>query len=508
MTPQSDLNREPAIAHKWEPIAPLAGNGGYDFSGVDSLRMHWLAAKSERGAAYNAFLERLTRSWAIETGIIEGLYTLDRGMTATLVTRGISVDLIDRASTNKEPQELVRMLNDHQDAVNGVYAEIQERKPITRSAIRQIHATLTQSQPTFQAMNQFGQMFEAQLEHGDFKKWPNNPTRPDGAIHEYCPPIHVESELDNLLLLYDQYIQDTGRYHPLMTAAWLHHRFTQIHPFQDGNGRVVRALLTWHLVREDYLPVVVERNDREQYIAALEHADGGNLIPFVDLIVHLQKRTIKDALREPVFTETTGAFEQVLGHIVEQVGRQSDDRETQMRSVNIIAETLRDRSVELLAQLAEQVSSSLRQAGSVVSPHVLKGGPQEREYWYRHQVAETANNAGHRVNFSESRFFVRLTLNPSSAARLPRLIFVVSLHHTGWQLSGIMAATAFALIEHYYDDVSEQAEERVPPHFIDCTLDPFLFDSANDADALLPGFQEWIELRLSIALRQWGQYLS
>ena len=177
MTPQSDLSNAPVIAHKWEPIAPLPGNNGYDFSGVDSLRMHWLATKNERGTAYDAFLGRLARSWAIETGIIEGLYTLDRGMTATLVTRGISVDLIDRSATNKEPQELAAMLNDHLDAVNGVYAEIRERKPISRSAIRQIHATLTRSQPTFQAMNQFGQLFEARLNHGNFKEWPNNPTR-------------------------------------------------------------------------------------------------------------------------------------------------------------------------------------------------------------------------------------------------------------------------------------------------------------------------------------------
>ena len=507
MTPQFGWNNGQTVAHKWEPITPLEGNGGYDFSGVDSLRMHWLAVKGERGTEYDAFLERLKRSWAIETGIIEGLYTLDRGMTATLVTRGISVDLIDRESTNKEPQELVRMLNDHQDAVNGVYDEIRERKPISRSAIRQIHATLTRNQPTFQAMNQFGQLFEARLDHGGFKKLPNNPTRPDGAIHEYCPPEHVDSELDNLLRWYDRYIQDTRRYHPLLTAAWLHHRFAQIHPFQDGNGRVVRALLTWHLVREDYLPVVVERNDREQYIAALEYADEGNLVPFVDLIVHLQKRTIKEALRESVFTEPTGAFEQVLDHIVEQVSRQSDDRETQMRSVNIVAETLRDRAVELLEQRAEQVSSSLRQVGSTVSPHVLIGGPQEREHWYRHQVVQTAINSGHRVNFGESSFFVWLDLNPSSVARLPQLIFVVSLHHTGWRLSGIMAATAFALIEHY-DDVSEQAEERVPPHIIDCTLDPFFFNAENDADVLAPRFREWTEQRLSIALRQWGQYIS
>ncbi|MCY3657588.1 MAG: Fic family protein [Caldilineaceae bacterium] len=25
--------------------------------------------------------------------------------------------------------------------------------------------------------------------------------------------------------------------HPVPIAAWLHHRFVQIHPFADGNGR-------------------------------------------------------------------------------------------------------------------------------------------------------------------------------------------------------------------------------------------------------------------------------
>jgi|GEM_PF-6737520 len=32
-------------------------------------------------------------------------------------------------------------------------------------------------------------------------------------------------------------------HHPLLVAAWLHHQFVQIHPFQDGNGRVTRALV-------------------------------------------------------------------------------------------------------------------------------------------------------------------------------------------------------------------------------------------------------------------------
>ena len=89
--------------------------------------------------AFRHFQDRLTRSWAIETGIIEGLYTLDLGTTQTLVMRGISADLIEPGSTNKTPQELALVLDDHQDVVNGIYEEIREGWSITRSAIRQLH---------------------------------------------------------------------------------------------------------------------------------------------------------------------------------------------------------------------------------------------------------------------------------------------------------------------------------------------------------------------------------
>ena len=139
------------IARKWEPITRLAPDCEYDFAEIDSLRRQWLSVRQAREEAnpkaYSGFLDRLTRSWAIETGIIEGLYTLDRGVTETLVMRGISEELIEQSSTNKDPGELVRMLRDHQDAAEGVHHEIREGRPISRSAIRQIHSTLTRNQP-------------------------------------------------------------------------------------------------------------------------------------------------------------------------------------------------------------------------------------------------------------------------------------------------------------------------------------------------------------------------
>ena len=498
------------IAHKWQPISPLSGDCEYDFSEIDSLQRQWIAYRQEREAgspgAFRAFRERLTRSWAIETGIIEGLYTLDRGMTETLVTRGISADLIERSATDKDPHELANILTDHQDTVDGVYAEIRAGRPISRSAIRQIHQTLTGNQPTFRAMNRFGQWFDAELRRGEFKTLPNNPTRPDGTIHEYCPPEHVDSELDNLLTWYNLYLQDSERYHPLLTAAWLHHRFTQIHPFQDGNGRVVRALLTWHLIRENYLPVVVKRDDRASYIGTLESADGGNLVPLIDLLAGLQRRTVLEALGEPEPTESTGALDQVLNHVVAQISRQNSTLAEQMRSVNEVARELSSRTADLLEHRAGQIGSRLCQAGNRADYFIDQGGPGDREHWYHSRIVQTARNSGHWMNPNESRFFTKLSLTPQ---RLPRLVFVVSLHHTGRQLSGVMAATAFALIDHYRDGASDAAAVSATDTFIDCTpLAPFTFTWESEPDLLLPRFTEWTEQSLAIALQQWGQYLT
>ena len=167
---------------------------------------------------------------------------------------------------------------------------------INRSVIRQLHQVIVAHQPTYRAMNQFGQRFDATLHAGAFKTLPNNPTRPDGAIHHYCPPQHVDSEIDNLLSWHDEYSNQADVYHPLLVAAWLHHRFAQIHPFPDGNGRVTRALVSWHLVQHNYLPMVVTRHNRNDYIDALEAADDGDLTPLTDLTTRLERRALLQAL--------------------------------------------------------------------------------------------------------------------------------------------------------------------------------------------------------------------
>ena len=70
---------------------------------------------------------------------------------------------------------------------------------------------------------------------------------------------------------------------PEIEAAWLHHRFTQIHPFQDGNGRVACTLASLIFIRQRLFPIVITRNDRQEYIDASEAADTGDLTRIINL---------------------------------------------------------------------------------------------------------------------------------------------------------------------------------------------------------------------------------
>jgi Fic family protein len=82
---------------------------------------------------------------------------------------------------------------------------------------------------------------------------------------------------------------------PEVESAWLHHRFSQIHPFQDGNGRVSRLLASLVLLRAGLFPMVVPREEKDIYIETLEYADGGDLQPLVYLIARRQQVVFEKA---------------------------------------------------------------------------------------------------------------------------------------------------------------------------------------------------------------------
>ena len=492
----------------WSPIEPLNMDSiGMDFREINGLIRQWLEVKDsvEQSAprAYDQFNEELLRSWAIETGIIEGLYELDSSVTLTLVKQGFSGDLIDELSSSVPPSDLVATLRAHRESIDYVNDWIEESRPLTKFFIRSLHQAITSTQTTYEAVDTLGNRFDAELHRGEFKRLPNLPTRPDGIIHQYCPPEQVESELDNLTTWYDASIERGD--HPLAVGAWLHHRFTQIHPFEDGNGRVVRALLTWHLVKSKYLPVVVTRNLRGEYISTLEQADHGDLTPHLKFLTRLEVDSLHKALSVEVGQPPSGAdtVGEVVGFIIDRFNKRRRDEERRLRSVNVVAVGLRQQAEEFLGAQAQRVRDQF-EAGTQLelTEHVLPGGPQEgNEYYYNMEILETAKEAGHWFNRQEARYFVRVTLRVTGS-NAPVMVFVVSLHGVGRGLTGIMAATSFLKYSYQLDHDDDRTDST---EFMVCNPEPLLFTVSDTASDLRPAFERWLMQGFSAALRSWGE---
>lgn len=70
-------------------------------------------------------------------------------------------------------------------------------------------------------------------------------------------------------------------------VAQAHARFIRIHPFEDGNGRVGRVLLSLLLVRLGLHPIAVETVKQEYLNAINAFHDTQNVEPLLDLLLRI-----------------------------------------------------------------------------------------------------------------------------------------------------------------------------------------------------------------------------
>ena len=284
---------------RWVPIKPLDHRVpeqlGLDLAALDRLQRHWVDFAASLDEDDRRSLRRRTlRRHAIETGILERLYQIDRGVTETLVAEGLTGEAVARSGGELAPGVLP-MLQDQLEGLDMVAEYVREGHRLTTSFINQLHALITRSQSTYDATDALRRPFQAKLIHGSYKTLPNNVALANGSLLEFAPPEQVAGEVERLVLWYD----GMADVHPVVTAAWLHHRFVQIHPFQDGNGRVARALTLLSLGKHQYPLLVVDRKNRDAYLSALDRANEGDLQHLGRLFTRLAMWSIRREMEEP-----------------------------------------------------------------------------------------------------------------------------------------------------------------------------------------------------------------
>ncbi|MFG3707075.1 Fic family protein [Micromonospora sp. NPDC047670] len=438
-----------------EPLPELNGDVAELLSATDSLRAVWednlqLATPQEIEAAR----KRSLRRHAIETGIIERLYDLDWGVTEALVAEGLTLDVA--AGEGELTEDTLAVIRDQYAALEYLADAARGDSPLSLHFIRELHALVTRHQPTYEAQDQFGRVVRATLRHGEWKSQPNSVTREDGTRIHFTPPEHVQTEMERLLTLHEAM---SATAHPIVRAAWLHHRFIRIHPFADGNGRVARALTLLVLLQARYAPLVVDRRQRGDYIAALEQANDGDIRPLVRFFARLERHALTSALTGSVEIAPAGAgavdVARAYAERLRSLVHGRDDRQRQQ--TRTLADELHVRLVEYLSQVRDQFVEAFRSADPAAEARVTQATPpHENAAYWRAQLIRTANAVDFYTNLREGSWWVQLRLTVLGQT----MRHVVAVQKVGRGETGVLAVTVFA--ESVENHVAGEPTRHVP----------------------------------------------
>ena len=475
--------------YRWRPIEDLPENWPeLAAPELPALSAAWrkYSKKLRDSDSLKHFNDKLRREWAIETGIIENLYLIDRGVTQTLIEKGIEASLIPYGSTDKPVGRILPILKDQEEVVEWLFDFVfgEQRRELSTSYIKQLHQAFTRHQDTTTAVDGLGQVVEVALLRGEWKRLPNNPTRPDEGVHEYCPPEQVASEMDRLIAMHLEHRQIGVP--PEIEAAWLHHRFAQIHPFQDGNGRVARALASIVFLRADGFPLVVNRDDRVEYIESLEQADQGDLGPLVNLFARIQKKAFNQALSLSEQVILTGdPLQQIIAAATERL----KDRKRISSEQITLSHHLEEFAKQKLSDQAARLSEALRSVDPTYSAGVTRNNESNASAW-EVDARRIAREMGYQADSDTYHAWLQLDIFEGLGSQI-----VVSFHPMGAEFLGLMAISAWIRLP------------TLAPPITPLSKTPFQF-SLQDVEAqVMQRLDKWLDDVLLVGLDLWRKQL-
>ena len=202
----------------------------------------------------------------VKSSEIEG-EKLDSKQVRSSIARRLGMDVVGLVPADRDVEGIVEMLLDASEN----YA-----KPLTEKRLFEWHAALF---PT-------GHSGMRKINAGGWRNDGDGPMQvvsgPIGKqkIHYEAPPAaRVPNEMRKFL----HWFEAPGDTDPLLISGLSHLWFVTIHPFDDGNGRVARAIADIALARSEnsaqrfYSMSAQIRRERSQYYSALEWTQKGEL---------------------------------------------------------------------------------------------------------------------------------------------------------------------------------------------------------------------------------------
>ena len=166
------------------------------------------------------------------------------------------------------------------------YERIADINPSSISDLKKIHRIMT---------------YRTVKESGEFRKGDEGVFSGDQCIFVAPPPDMINGLMEDLLSWIKK---NEGIVHPLIMAAIFHYEFVFIHPFADGNGRMVRLwhtviLYRWRNVFE-FIPLEsqIERFQDDYYDAIAKCHVNGNSDVFIEFMLEMINQILDEVITQ------------------------------------------------------------------------------------------------------------------------------------------------------------------------------------------------------------------
>ncbi len=219
-------------------------------------------------------MQKFRLDWNYHSNSIEG-NSLNYGETKALILFGITA----QGKPLKDHFEV----RGHDEAIKWVLDIVKEERPLSENFIRELHKLILKEPYKVDAITPDGEPTKKTVHIGEYKKTPNHVKTETGEIFRFATPEETPIMMAELIDWYRKK-EENPETNPILLAAKFHYYFIRIHPFDDGNGRTVRILMNFILLKHGYPPVVIKTSDKAQYFSVLQQADAGDMEPFFDYI--------------------------------------------------------------------------------------------------------------------------------------------------------------------------------------------------------------------------------
>ncbi len=279
---------------------------------LDHFRGHWRKLQEIRAESLQKLRQVTTVESTGSSTRIEGAALTDAEVRDVL--SGLRIDSF-RARDEAEVLgygELLTMIFGSYDAI-----------PLSENHLKQLHGILLKHST------------RDERHRGEYKTSPNHVVLKDGdrvveTLFETATPFDTPRLMQELVRATNEALEDP-ELHPLLVIARFVVEFLAIHPFQDGNGRLARALTILLLLRAgyDYVPYaslerVIEENKQVYYVALrtsqlamrAEPAAFGDWLLFLLNALRVQQRALEAKLHiERELAELSSVQQQIADFI-------------------------------------------------------------------------------------------------------------------------------------------------------------------------------------------------